>query len=93
MRLTLQHDTADCGPACVRMICSHYGRDIPLTRLRTLTGQTREGVSVHGLRVALEGFGLRVQALMPNLPQLREELIALHGHYYALVSAQLEVSI
>lgn len=74
MRFTLQHDTADCGPACVRMICSHYGREVPLARLRTLTGQTREGVSVLGLRTCLEGLGMEVQAVMPNLQQLREDV-------------------
>lgn len=29
MRFTRQFDRMDCGPACVRMIASHFGRNYP----------------------------------------------------------------
>lgn len=58
MRVTRQFDTMDCGPACVRMIASHFGRDFPLSYLRSLSQLTREGVSVAGIRHALSAIGI-----------------------------------
>jgi len=58
MRLTRQFDKMDCGPACVRMVASHFGRDYPLSYLRSLSQLTREGVSVAGIRHALEAIGI-----------------------------------
>lgn len=58
MRFTRQFDTMDCGPACVRMIASHFGRNFPLSYLRSLSQLTREGVSVAGIRHALSAIGI-----------------------------------
>lgn len=58
MKFTRQFDTMDCGPACVRMIASHFGRDYPLSYLRSLSQLTREGVSVAGIRHALSAIGI-----------------------------------
>ncbi|MDE7111346.1 MAG: hypothetical protein K2O38_05540 [Muribaculaceae bacterium] len=33
MKFTRQFDRMDCGPACVRMIASHFGRNYPLSYL------------------------------------------------------------
>ena len=53
MRFTRQFDRMDCGPACVRMIASHFGRTYPLSYLRPLARLTREGVSIAGIRLRL----------------------------------------
>lgn len=50
MKFTKQFDQMDCGPACVRMIASHYGKNYPQSYLRSLAHLTREGVSVTGIR-------------------------------------------
>lgn len=50
MKFTRQFDQMDCGPACVRMIASHYGKNYPQSYLRSLAHLTREGVSVTGIR-------------------------------------------
>ena len=43
MRFTRQFDQMDCGPACIRMVASHYGKEFPLSYLRSLAHLTREG--------------------------------------------------
>lgn len=45
MKFTRQFDQMDCGPACIRMVASAYGKDYPLSYLRSLSHLTREGVS------------------------------------------------
>ena len=45
MKFTRQFDRMDCGPACIRMVASHYGKDYPLSYLRSLSHLTREGVA------------------------------------------------
>lgn len=48
MKFTRQFDQMDCGPACICMVASAYGKDYPLSYLRSLSHLTREGVSVSG---------------------------------------------
>ena len=49
LKFTRQFDQMDCGPACIRMVASAYGKEYPLSYLRTLAHLTREGVSVAGI--------------------------------------------
>lgn len=71
MKLTRQFDQMDCGPACIRMVASHYGRDYPLSYLRTLSHLTREGVSVAGIRDALKQIGMESASFEMTAEQLR----------------------
>lgn len=71
MKLTRQFDQMDCGPACIRMVASHYGRDYPLSYLRTLSHLTREGVSVAGIRDAMAHIGLESASFEITPDQLR----------------------
>lgn len=67
-----QFDQMDCGPACIRMICRYYGKDYPLSYLRTLSHLSREGVSVAGIRKALERIGIKSASFEMTLGQLAE---------------------
>ena len=49
-KIYLQHDAMQCGAACLRMICSHYGADYSF--------DTSEGVSLLGISEAAEKLGL-----------------------------------
>ena len=60
IRFTRQFDQMDCGPACIRMIASPYGKCYPLAYLRSLSHLTREGVSVAGIRQALSSIGMKI---------------------------------
>lgn len=58
MKFSRQFDQMDCGPVCVRMVASYYGKDYPLSYLRSLAHLTREGVSVAGIRDSLTAIGM-----------------------------------
>ena len=63
----------DCGPACIRMVASAYGKDYPLSYLRSLSHLTREGVSVAGIRDALDKIGANSATFEMTTEQLREK--------------------
>lgn len=63
----------DCGPACVRMIASHFGRDFSLSYLRSVSQMTREGVSVAGIRSAFDHIGINCAAFQMTTEQLRAD--------------------
>ena len=49
-----QQESADCGPACLRMIAKYYGRQYSLEMLREHSFISREGVSMLGISDAAE---------------------------------------
>lgn len=70
MKFSRQFDQMDCGPACVRMVASYYGKDYPLSYLRSLAHLTREGVSVAGIRDSLTAIGMNSATFKMSLEQL-----------------------
>ena len=66
----LQHDTMDCGPACVRMIAKYYGKSYSLQYLREHCFLTREGVSLLGISDAAERIGLKTVGAKITFEQL-----------------------
>jgi ATP-binding cassette subfamily B protein len=67
-----QYDAMDCGPTCIRMIASFYGKSYSLQRLRQLAHITREGVSLLGLSEAAEAIGFRTIGARITFEQLKE---------------------
>ncbi|PQA95701.1 ABC transporter ATP-binding protein [Chryseobacterium shigense] len=55
-----QRDQMDCGPACLEMICNHYGKSFGIHYLREKCFVNREGVSLSGIREASENLGFEV---------------------------------
>lgn len=62
----------DCGPACIQMVASHFGKEYPLSYLRSFSHLTREGVSVSGIRHALKKIGMESATFEMTTEQLRE---------------------
>lgn len=56
--LTLQHDTMQCGIACLQMVCNHYGHYYSLGELEQICHATTEGVSLLGISEAATRLGL-----------------------------------
>lgn len=54
----IQHDSMQCGIACLQMICKYYGKEYTLTQLSELCFATNEGVSMLGISQAAEKLGL-----------------------------------
>lgn len=67
-----QHDQMDCGPTCLRMIATHYGRTYSLEGLREKSHFTREGVSLLGISEAAEKLGLRSVGVFVSFEELKE---------------------
>lgn len=80
MKFTRQFDKMDCGPACVRMIASHFSgrtRIVIAHRLSTVRDADNIVVLRHG-RVVEQGT--------------HEELVARGGYYFNLIQNQLELA-
>jgi len=68
-----QLDMTDCGPACLRMIASYYGREYGLSFLRERCHITKTGVSMLGISDAAESIGMRSKGVKLTWHQLSEE--------------------
>lgn len=73
MKLTRQFDRMDCGPACVKMIASHFGKEFSLQYLRQHSHLTREGVSITGIRKALDYIGIKSMSFEITAKQLYDD--------------------
>lgn len=63
----------DCGPTCLRMIASYYGKEYSLDTLREKSSIDRQGVSMLGISEASESIGLRTTAALATYDALVEE--------------------
>lgn len=76
-----QHDQMDCGPACLAMVASHYGKDFGLQYLRDKSFITREGVSLLGISAAAEKIGFRTIAAKLQTEDFDKELLPCILHW------------
>lgn len=72
MKFFCQRDAMDCGPACLVMVCSHYGYRVAIGRVRELCHITRTGVSLLGISEAAETLGFCTQGISCPLETLHE---------------------
>ena len=54
-----QHDTMQCGIACLQMVCKYFGREYTSDSLSNLCFATTEGVSMLGINETANNLGLR----------------------------------
>ena len=53
-----QHDSMQCGIACLQMVCKYFGREYSMDSLSKLCFATTEGVSLLGINEAANTLGL-----------------------------------
>src|ERR1700744_5415028 len=58
-----QPDSVDCGPTCLQMISSYYGKRVSLQLVRERSQLGKEGVNLLGISEAAEKMGFRTQAV------------------------------
>lgn len=68
-----QHDSTDCGPTCLRIISSYYGKDFPLEYLREQSYIGKDGVSLLNTKVVAEQLGFETLSIKSDLQTLVEE--------------------
>ena len=57
-RVVFQHDSMQCGIACLQMVCKYFGREYTLDSLSKLCFATTEGVSMLSINEAANTLGL-----------------------------------
>ena len=67
-----QHDSSDCGVACLRSVLRFYGGDISLERLRELSGTSTQGTTLLGLYEAAGKIGFDAEGCEAEIPDLKE---------------------
>ena len=70
-----QQETADCGPACLRMIAKYYDHSYSLEMLRSHSFISREGVSMLGISDAAEYLGMHTLGVKITFEQLANEAV------------------
>lgn len=72
-KLIQQHDSMDCGPTCLQMICSYYKVPSSISELRQKCSINKEGVSLLGISKAAESIGFRTLGLKLPFNKLKSE--------------------
>ena len=70
-----QQESADCGPASLRMIAKYYGHSYSLEMLRSHSFISREGVSMLGISDAAEYLGMHTLGVKISFEQLANEAV------------------
>ena len=65
-----QPNIMDCGPACLRMIASYYGRHYQMETLRQATGYSKIGVSLLAIKEAAESLGFAAEGIQVSWQEL-----------------------
>ena len=67
-----QVEDSDCGPACLKMIAHHYGKQVPLAEIRDSCGIQKQGASLRDLTIGGQRLGLECVAVRADLATLIE---------------------
>ncbi len=73
MKFISQHDQMDCGPACLAMITSKFGKNYSLQYLRENSFLTKEGVSLLGISEASKKIGFETLTAKLTIEKLITE--------------------
>lgn len=94
-RLPMIHQTesAECGLACLAMICGHYGKNVDLIALRQQFNLSSRGTSLSGLTDMAEQLGMKTRPLSLDIDEIGALKMPciLHwefNHFVVLVSAR-----
>ena len=68
-----QHDSRDCGAACLASVGRYFGVRIPVARLRQMAGTDQKGTSILGLIQAAGKMGLKAKGIRLS-PELLAEI-------------------
>lgn len=58
-----QHDSTDCGAACLLMILRYYGGDSSITHIREISGTSNTGTTLLGLCQAAKTMGFEAEGV------------------------------
>ena len=58
-----QHDSTDCGAACISTISKQHGLKIPIAHIREIAGTDKRGTNAYGIVKAAEELGFSAKAV------------------------------
>ncbi|MFF6984299.1 peptidase domain-containing ABC transporter [Streptomyces sp. NPDC008343] len=76
-----QIDEADCGAACIAMVCRYFGRKVSLARVRHAVRTGTDGTSLNGLAHGAEALGLASTTLKASKTRLDQLPLPAIVHY------------
>ena len=68
----MQLETLECGAAALAMVMAYYGKWVPLERVRSDCGVSRDGSNAQNLCDAAKGYGFEVKAFRRTPKSLRD---------------------
>jgi ATP-binding cassette subfamily B protein RaxB len=68
----LQSEAAECGIACLAMVCGFHGLEIDLFNFRHRYGSPSQGVTLLSLSKTAENIGLKSRALALDLDEIKQ---------------------
>ena len=87
--LVEQAEEADCGAACLAMICKHYGIAITLGKLRELANVTTQGATLDSLARVGESLGFTARGMKCTFESLLgfdlPFIVHWEGYHYIVV--------
>lgn len=98
--LIKQHDYKDCGAACLASICAHYGKLIPIARVRQICHTDTRGTNVLGMIQGLNELGFNAKGVkgditaIPQIPLPGIAHIVVNGtmhHYVVIYKVQKDI--
>ena len=69
-----QMEEVEGGASCLCMVLGYYGKWVPLDKIRTACGVSRDGTKASDLVRAAEGYGLKCKALRPSVEELETKV-------------------
>ena len=72
IRITRQHDSMQCGVACLCMIARYYGMNTSIAAIERVCHATTEGVSLKGISDGADRLGLDSQGVRLSVESLAE---------------------
>ncbi|SEK25033.1 ATP-binding cassette, subfamily B, RaxB [Kosakonia sacchari] len=87
----IQSEAAECGNACLSMICGYYGKDIDLFNFRNRYGSPAQGATLTDINQVAQTAGLKTRALSLDMDEIKELRLpcVLHwslNHFVVLVA-------
>lgn len=76
-----QIDEMDCGVAALAMVCRYHGKQMPLSRLRTLVGTTIDGTSAAGILRAARTVGFEARVVKASKSALEALPVPFIAHW------------
>ena len=72
--VVMQMEALECGAASLSMILAYYGKWLPLPRVRTELGVSRDGVSAMSIIKGARSFGMQGKGFRYGLDSLQEKI-------------------